>query len=58
MERIILCEINAIIGWGIETFYLITKNANLGSSTINLLGLDMIEIANSLLIIETHFYMI
>ena len=30
----------------------------LGSSTIHLVGVDMIEIANSILIIEIHFYMI
>ena len=34
------------------------KNTNLGSSTIYLAGVDMIEIANSILIIETYFYMI
>ena len=30
-ERIILCKINAISGWGIETFYLVTKNSIWGS---------------------------
>ena len=44
--------------WCIETFYIITKNANLGSSTIYLLSVDMIENANSKLITKTHFYMI
>ena len=34
------------------------KNTNVGLSTINFVGVDMIEIANSLLIIETYFYMI
>ena len=56
MERIMLCKIYAISGWGIETLYLITKNANLGSSAIYLLGVDMTEIANSKLIIKTKFY--
>ena len=49
--RIILCKINAISEWGIEIFYLVTKNTNLGSSTIHLVGVDMIEIENSILII-------
>ena len=35
-----------------------TKNTNLGLSTIHLVGEDMIQIANSILIIETYFYMI
>ena len=39
-----------------ETFYLVTKNTNLGSSTIYLVGVDTIEIPNSILIIETYFY--
>ena len=34
------------------------KNTNLGLSTIHLVGVDMIKIANSTLIIETYFYMI
>ena len=46
MERIILCKINAISGWVIETVYLVIKNTNLGSSTIHLVCEDMIEIAN------------
>ena len=49
---------NAISEWGIETFYLATKNTNLGSSTIHLVGVNIIEVANSILIIETYFYMI
>ena len=57
-ERIILCKINAISGWGIETFYLVTRNTNLGLSAIHLVGVDMIEIANSILIKETYFYTI
>ena len=56
-ENKCICKINAISGWGIETFYLVTKNTNLGSS-IHLLGVDFIEIENSILIIETYFYMI
>ena len=32
-----------------------TKITNLGLSTIHLVGVDMIEIANSILIIETYF---
>ena len=43
---------------GIETFYLYTKNINLGLSTIHLVGVDTIEIATSILIIETYYYMI
>ena len=43
-------------GWGIETFYPVTKNTNLESSTIHLIGVDMIEIENSILIIEKYFY--
>ena len=31
------------------------KNANLGTSTLYVLGVDMIEIANSKLIIKTYF---
>ena len=42
----------------IETFYLNTKNTNLGLSAIHLVGVDRIEIANSTLIVETYFYMI
>ena len=34
------------------------KNYQLGLSTIHLVGVDMIEIVNSILIIETYFYMI
>ena len=45
-ERIILCKINKISGWGIETFYLATKNTNFGLSTIHLVGVDMVEIAD------------
>ena len=45
-----------ISGCGIETFYLVSKNINLESSTIRLVGVDMIENANSILIIETYFY--
>ena len=41
----------------IETFYLDTKNTNLRLSTIHLVA-DIIEIANSILIIETYFYVI
>ena len=41
-----------------ETFYLDAKNTNLGLSTIHLVGVDMIEIANLILIIEKYFYMI
>ena len=36
----------------------IIKNSNLGSSTIYFVYEDTIEIANSILIIETYFYMI
>ena len=43
-ERIVLSKINAISGWCIETFYLDTKNTNLGLSTIYLVGVDRIEI--------------
>ena len=44
--------------WNIIS-YIGTQNANLGLSTIiHLVGVDMIEIANSILIIETNFYMI
>ena len=57
-ERIILCKINTISGWGTETFYLDTKNIYLGLSTIHLVGVDITEIANSILIIEKYFYMI
>ena len=57
-QRIILCKIYAISGWGIETFYLIKNNSNLGSFTIYLFSVDMIEIANSKLIMKTYFYMI
>ena len=56
--EIILRKINTINGRGIETFYLDTKNTNLGLSSIHLVGVDMIEIADSILIIETYFYMI
>ena len=31
------------------------QNINLGLSAIHLVGVDMIEIANSILIIETYF---
>ena len=41
-----------------ETFYLVSKNANLGSFKNHLVGGDMIEIANLILIIETYFYII
>ena len=40
---------------GIETFYLDTKNTNLEWSTIHLVGVDLTEIANSILIIEKYF---
>ena len=40
-----------------ETFYLDPQNTILGLSTIHLAGVDMIEIANSILIIETYFSM-
>ena len=43
---IILCKINKISGWGIETFYQ------------HSVGVDLIEISNSILIIERYFYMI
>ena len=45
--RIIWCKINALSGWGIETFNILPsqKNTNLGSSPIHLVGVDMIEIA-------------
>ena len=43
---------------GIETFYLIKNNSNLGSSTIYLFGVEMIDIANSKLILKKYFYMI
>ena len=43
-ESIILCKINAISIWCIETFYLVTKNTNLESSTIHLVGVNIIEI--------------
>ena len=36
-------------------FYLVTKYKNLGSSAIHLVGVDMIEIANSIFIIITYF---
>ena len=49
---------NIISWWGIVTFYIDTKNINLGLSRIHLVCVDMIEIANSILIIETYFYMI
>ena len=38
--------------------YLDRKNKNLGLSTIHLVGVDMIEIAVSILIIETYFHII
>ena len=41
-----------------ETLYLDTKNTNLGLSVIHLVGVDMIEISNSILIIKTYFYII
>ena len=41
-----------------EIFYLDTKNTNLGLSAIHLVDVDMIQMANSTLIIETYFYMI
>ena len=47
-ERIILRKINTISGCGIETFYLDTKNTNLGLSTIHLVGVNMIEIAKKI----------
>ena len=47
-ERIIVWKINAISGWCIETFYLGSKITNFGSSTIHLVGVDTIEIANSI----------
>ena len=47
---IILCKINTVSGWGVEAFYLDTKNTNLGLSTIHLVGADMIEIENLILI--------
>ena len=53
-----LRKIDAISGWGIETFYLVRKNTNLESSTIHLVGVDTIEIVNSILIIEKYFYVI
>ena len=37
---------NAISGWSIEKYYLITKNRNRGSSTIHLHCVDMIDIQN------------
>ena len=37
--------------------FTVSKNTNLGS-TIHLVAVDMIEITNSILIIETYFYMI
>ena len=46
---------NAISGCGIKTFYIITKNVNLWSLTMYLLGVDMIEIANSKLIMKNVF---
>ena len=49
---------NKISGWGIETFNLDTQNNNLGLSAIHLVGVDMIEITNSILIMETYIYMI
>ena len=48
-DRIILCKINAISGRGIETFYPVKKITNLGSSTIHLVDVDLIEITNLLL---------
>ena len=41
-----------------ETFYLDTKKNNLGLSTIHLVGVDMIEISDSILIIEKYFHII
>ena len=55
MERIILHKVHAISGWGIETFYLIKINSNLGSSKIYLFGVYMIESANSKLITKYIF---
>ena len=52
-----ICKINAISGWAIETFYLVTQK-KLGSSAVHLVGVDMIDIANSISIIETYFNMI
>ena len=34
------------------------KIYQLGSSTIHLVGVDMIEIVNSILLIETYFYIL
>ena len=61
MEIIILCKIYTISGWGIETFYLIRKKNPVKDHTVYtvyLLGVDIIEIANSKLILKTYFYMI
>ena len=39
-----ICKINAISGWGIETYvFLNHKNANMGSSTVYLHGVDLID---------------
>ena len=40
-----------------RNIYLDTKNTNLGLSAIHLFGVDMIVIANSILNMETYFYM-
>ena len=50
--RIVVYEINAISGSGIETFYL-KERSNYGPSAIYLLGGDKIEVANSKLFIKT-----
>ena len=54
-DRIILCKINAISGGGIKTFYQVRKYTNLELYKTHLVGVDMIAIANSILIIETYF---
>ena len=38
-----VCKINAIRGWSIETYYPITKSDNMGSPTVNLHGINMID---------------
>ena len=43
MEKIILWKISSISGLSIGTYYSITKNDNMGSSTVHLHGVDLID---------------